>query len=173
MAPDSAPRPADWNGYGAEVLAVAAGVVTDAVDDIPDNAARPTGASVAISLENESGNYVALDLGGGRFAFYEHLKHGSVAVRVGERVTCGQVIGKLGNSGSSSIGPHLHFHVSDATSTLAAEGLPFEFSRFEHLGAFPTIAALISGDRWLANPDNQVHVRSVEMPGANAVIQFR
>jgi murein DD-endopeptidase MepM/ murein hydrolase activator NlpD len=173
MENSTAPRPADWNGYGAEVLAVANGVVAAAMDDIPENAPAPAGAVVPIALENASGNYVALDLGRGRFAFYEHLKRGSVAVKAGDRVKSGQVIGKLGNSGSSSIGPHLHFHVSDANSPLAAEGLPFVFKRFDQLGAFPSIEALISGERWLAAPDGQVNVRRLERPGANSVIRFR
>jgi murein DD-endopeptidase MepM/ murein hydrolase activator NlpD len=43
-------------------------------------------------------NYVTLDLGGSRYAFYEHLKHGSITVRRGDRVKSGQVIGLLGNS---------------------------------------------------------------------------
>ena len=67
---------------------------------------------------------MALDLGRGRFAFYEHLKRGSVAVKAGDRVKSGQVIGRLGNSGSSSIGPHLHFHVADANSPLARKASP-------------------------------------------------
>ena len=34
----------------------------------------------------------------------------------GQRVRRGDVIAKLGSSGSTSIGPHLHFHVADANS---------------------------------------------------------
>ncbi len=171
IQPAGTSRPADWNGYGTEVLAVADGVVAAALDDIADTQAAPGGAAVPVGIENESGNYVALALGGERFAFYEHLKHGSIAVKAGDRVKRGQVIAQLGNSGSSSIGPHLHFHVSDADSPVAAEGLPFMFTRFEQLGAFSSIDALVAGDRWL--PDGvgtKPHVR--EMPGANSVIQF-
>ncbi len=40
------------------------------------------------------------------------------------------MIAKLGSSGSTSIGPHLHFHVADASSLLAAEGMPFVFRQF-------------------------------------------
>jgi murein DD-endopeptidase len=173
MENKSAAPPPDWNGYGAEVMAVADGVVAAAMDDIPENAAAPAGAVVPVTPENASGNYVALDLGRGRFAFYEHLKRGSVAVKAGDRVKSGQVIGRLGNSGSSSIGPHLHFHVSDANSPLAAEGLPFVFKDFDHLGAFTSIGALIGGERWLADPDGQRNVRRLERPGATSVIQFR
>lgn len=172
MQRDGAPRPVDWNGYGTEVLAVADGVVAAALDDIADTDPAPTGAATPITIENESGNYVALALGRERFAFYEHLKHGSITVKAGDRVKRGQVIGRLGNSGSSSIGPHLHFHVSDASSPIAAEGLPFVFKRFDQLGAFSSIEALVSGERWLEDGDGRTNVRIRERPGANSVIRF-
>ncbi len=91
----------NWYGYSAEVLAVADAIVTEAKDDIAEDAALST---ARVALENASGNYIALDLGNGRYAFYEHLKHGSIKVKQGEKVKSGQVIALLGNSGSSSAG---------------------------------------------------------------------
>ena len=169
LEPAAASRPADWNGYGAEVLAVADGIVAAAMDDIADTA---PGTATPAGIENESGNYVALALGRERYAFYEHLQRGSVAVKAGARVTRGQVIGRLGNSGSSSMGPHLHFHVSDASSPIAAEGLPFVFTRFDQLGAFRSIEALVSGERWLEDGAGRTNARIRERPVANAVIRF-
>ena len=169
ILPDTATRPADWNGRGAEVLAVADAVVAAAMDDIPDNPDTPTTSSSPMAPEKASGNYVTLDLGRGRFAFYEHLLRGSVSVKAGDRVTSGQVIGRLGNSGSSSIGPHLHFHVSDANAPLGAEGLPFVFTRFEHLGAFPSLEALAAGIKWVSAPQG---ARRLEHPAASSVIRF-
>jgi murein DD-endopeptidase MepM/ murein hydrolase activator NlpD len=169
---DETRRGADWNGFGTEVLAVADAIVAAAMDDIPDNALPSGRPATPVKPENASGNYVALDLGGGRFAFYEHLKHGSVAVKAGDRVKSGQVIGRLGNSGSTSIGPHLHFHVSDANSLLGAEGLPFVFTRFEELGAFASLEALDAGEKWRANAGNRAQARTLEHPRANSVIRF-
>jgi murein DD-endopeptidase len=139
----------NWHGYGADVLAVADAVVADARDDIPE---QPTlvDARGPVSLENASGNYVALDLGSGRYAFYEHLQHRSIRVQRGQRVRQGQVLGLLGNTGSSSSGPHLHFHVSNAASPLGAEGLPFVLRRFEVQGI----------------------ERVEELPAANSVVRF-
>jgi hypothetical protein len=171
IEPSGAPPP-DWNGYGTEVLAVADASVAAAMDDIREEAAPAGGAGTPVPLETASGNYVALDLGGGRFAFYEHLKSGSVAVKTGERVTRGQVIGRLGKSGSTSIGPHLHFHVADANEPLAAEGLPFVFTRFEQLGAYRSLEALIDGEKWIPIPGGGA-VRERERPGENAVVRFR
>ncbi len=164
-------RIANWHGYAAEVLAVADGVVADARDDIPE-APSIGGATSPVALENASGNYVALDLGAGRYAFYEHLKHGSLKVRTGDRVRSGQVLGLLGNSGSSSSGPHLHFHVADASSTLAAEGVPYVFRSFDVLGAFGTIGAFASGEPWGAAPKAAGGHRSSELPAANVVVLF-
>lgn len=160
---------ANWHGYGAEVLAVADGVIATANDDIGDGSSGATGP---MPLENASGNYVTLDLGGGRYAFYEHLKHGSVRVKAGDRVKAGQVIGLLGNSGSSSSGPHLHFHVSDANATLAAEGLPYVFRSFDVVGAFDSIAAYGAGERWQPVAGATGGRRNHELPAPNAVVMF-
>jgi murein DD-endopeptidase MepM/ murein hydrolase activator NlpD len=51
----------------------------------------------------------------GLLAYYLHLKRGSVAVMRGQRVACGQLLGKVGSAGDSSM-PHLHFELSRVTS---------------------------------------------------------
>jgi hypothetical protein len=164
MVRDPAVRPDDWNGFGSDVLAVADGTVVAALDGTPDDTPKP------VALENASGNYVAIDIGDGRFAFYEHLQRGSLAVSAGERVVRGQVIARLGSSGSTSIGPHLHLHVADANSVLGAEGLPFVFREFAHLGAFASIDALVSGEKAsLTAGDRRVER---ERPAPNSVVRF-
>jgi murein DD-endopeptidase len=165
-------RPTDWNGFGSEVLAVADGIVAAAMDDVEENPSTPGASGPTITLANASGNYVAIDIGDGRIVFYEHLRHGSVVVKSGDRVKRGQVIGRLGNSGSSSIGPHLHFHVADANSLLGAEGVPFVFTSFQRLGAFRSIEGLVKGDAFIAAPPAPAHSRRMERPDPNAVIRF-
>ena len=54
------------------------------------------------------GYYVKIDHGNGIQTTYAHLD--SIAVVVGQKVSNGQQIGKVGNSGNSQ-GPHLHFEV--------------------------------------------------------------
>lgn len=123
-------------GYGADVLAVADGVIVSVRDGIPDNVPRADGRNVMpVPLTNEtiSGNWLALDVGGGRYAFYAHLIPGSIRVRAGQRVRRGEVLGRLGNSGNS-VGPHLHFHVGDAPTLNGGEGQPYVFSRYQVLG---------------------------------------
>jgi murein DD-endopeptidase len=152
------------NGFGADVLAVADGTIASALDDTPDDLPQP------VSPERASGNCVSIDLGGGRFAFYEHLQQGSVRVKTGEQVKRGQVIAKLGASGSTSIGPHLHFHVADRNSLLGAEGVPFVFSRFTTFGAFASIDALVTGAKW--QPAQLARPSATTRPAPNAVISF-
>ena len=155
-------------GYGAEVLAVADAVVAVTRDDVPESASIAAHPKHAIG--DATGNYVALDLGDGRYAFYEHLEPGSLKVKPGQRVKRGEVIAALGFTGDST-GPHLHFHVADANSPLGAEGVPFVFERFEVLGAYPDIGDLDSKP-WVPRVPGQTPRRSNEMPSSNTVIRF-
>jgi len=55
-----------------------------------------------------SGNYLLLSHHAGWTSFYGHLE--SVAVKRGQRVAVGTILGRSGNTGRST-GPHLHFSV--------------------------------------------------------------
>jgi peptidase M23-like protein len=131
-----------WPTYGQPVLAVADAKVVQAVDQY-DN--QVPGETVGITLENADGNHVILDLGGGRYAFYAHLKPGSVSVKKGETVKRGQQLAETGNTGSST-GPHLHFHVMDRPSALRANGLPYVFDRFTLDGQGPSVEDIVQLD---------------------------
>lgn len=168
---DAATRPANWNGFGADVLAVKDARVAAAVDGRPDADGNGR-ARETITRDNAAGNHIVLELGNGRFAFYEHLQQGSIAVRTGDRVTRGQTIARVGSSGSVSSGPHLHFHVADGSSPLGAEGVPFVLRTFRTTGAFPSIAAFAKGDTAAALPNGLAPSRSLERPAPNAVVQF-
>ncbi|MFN5324865.1 MAG: peptidoglycan DD-metalloendopeptidase family protein [Bacteroidota bacterium] len=54
------------------------------------------------------GNHVVISHGFGYETLYAHMN--SISVKSGQRVTRGDVIGELGNTGSST-GPHLHYEV--------------------------------------------------------------
>ena len=125
----------DWIGFGADVLAVADGVVREARDGIVDNVplVEPP-LPAGLGLPDVGGNYVVLQLGAKQFVHYMHLQRGSVSVQQGQRVRRGQVLGRVGNSGNTN-GAHLHFNVVDATSTEDAEGIPFTFDSFNVRGA--------------------------------------
>lgn len=141
--------PAQWYGYGADVLAVADATVATVGEGVAEPATLKEGTARKVPLEDAAGNYVALDLGDGRYAFYEHLKPGSITVKPGQRVRPGEVIGKLGFTGEST-GPHLHFHVSDANAPLDAEGLPYALSSWRVVGAYTSIEDFAEGRPWTA-----------------------
>jgi murein DD-endopeptidase len=122
-----------YHAYGAEALAVADGVVTAMKDGIPQNVPGIDSHAVAITMETIAGNHVIVDIGQGRYALYAHLQPGSLRVKVGDRVRRGQVLALVGNSGNTTE-PHLHFHLTDASSPLGAEGIPYAFESFGSRG---------------------------------------
>jgi murein DD-endopeptidase MepM/ murein hydrolase activator NlpD len=123
----------NYRAYGTEIHAVADGVVTQVGDGIPQNTPGAKSLAVPITLETIGGNHVIMDIGNGLFAFYAHMQPGSLRVKVGDKVTRGQVLGLLGNTGNSSE-PHLHFQICNANSELGSEGLPYAFASFEVQG---------------------------------------
>lgn len=62
-------------------------------------------------FENGSyGNYVKIKHDNGYYTLYGHMAYNTVRVSVGQRVSKGQVLGYMGNTGMS-YGGHLHFEV--------------------------------------------------------------
>jgi hypothetical protein len=156
--------------YGVNALAVNDGKVVAIMDGIPEN--TPASGRLAISpitLENVGGNYILIDIGNGKYAYYAHLIPGSLKVKVGDKVTRGQVIAKVGNSGNSSE-PHLHFHIVDKPTPIAADSIPYAFDEFNIYKANvinepkESYKVIIS-----ANPVEHVRLQSVL---ENTVMQF-
>jgi hypothetical protein len=124
----------DYPAYDAPILSVKGGKVVKAVDRYPD--LEPGVRDPDYTLEDAPGNHVIVDIGGGSYAIYAHLKPGSVTVKEGDHVGRGQVLGRLGNSGNTGA-PHLHFHVMDAPLPLGADhNLPYVFDSFRYQGYF-------------------------------------
>jgi len=159
---------ANWYGYNEPLHAVADGRVVAVVDGIVENVPLSPTRAVPINLETVGGNHVIIDLGGGAYAFYAHLIPGSPAVKVGDQVKRGQVIGRLGNSGNSDA-PHLHFHLGDAPSPLGTEGIPWMFERFELLDQVPSLMAVL-GPGWKGTGSATAKTR--ELPLENEVVRF-
>ena len=146
-----------YYAYGEKTVAVADGTVVVAQDGYPDNIPRtPAGfePAVPVTMDSIAGNRVVIDLGGGQFAYYAHLKPGSVRVKAGERVKRGQWLARVGNSGDARQ-PHLHFQLTNNADVMASEGLPHLFDQY-----------------WMKVGDGTWETRSREYPMGDVVIDF-
>ncbi|MDI3097137.1 M23 family metallopeptidase [Streptomyces sp. AN-3] len=122
--------------FGAPLLAVADGTVVRADDGQRDHLSRTSLPALLYLMLVEGsarelagarrivGNHLVLDLGGGTYAMYAHVRRGSFAVREGDRVRAGQLLARCGNSGNSTE-PHVHFQLMDGPDPDTARGVPF------------------------------------------------
>lgn len=98
------------DNYDVRVVAAADGEVIAAHDGEYDRCHGAAGSEVSCDGHPKVANSVTLRHADGIVTKYWHLKKGSVAVKVGERVACGALLGFVGSSGESA-SPHLHFGV--------------------------------------------------------------
>ncbi len=122
------PGSTSWKDFlkGRDIVAAADGVVVSTADGYFDQCGGGfcDGATAF-------GNYVRILHNDGNYTYYAHMKKGSVAVSMGDNVTCGQVIGKIGSSGNSTA-PHLHFEVrSSADDGNPNDGKPKSIDPYE------------------------------------------
>jgi murein DD-endopeptidase MepM/ murein hydrolase activator NlpD len=164
----------NYSDYGADVLAVADAKVVSVLNNLEDQVPGRLPEPSSITIETVDGNHVVLDLGGGRFAFYAHLQRNSVKVHPGDQVKKGAVLGKLGNTGNTSA-PHLHFHIMNRPSPIAADGIPyvidaFDFSGQVDIAAFDAAPGL-TGD-WGKGRSTKPEKRDREFPLNLNIINF-
>jgi murein DD-endopeptidase MepM/ murein hydrolase activator NlpD len=115
-------RLADHPCYGKPILAPADGRVVWAADgarELPP---------FRDSRKHEAGNFVILEHAPDEFSEFRHLQRGSVAVKVGDNVRAGQIIGRCGNSGNA-VTPHLHFGFLGSYDPIATR--PMRFSNYQ------------------------------------------
>lgn len=93
---------------GVSVLAAAPGRVRGVRDGMPDMSTRDPAAPPLDG--RDCGNGVAIVHADGWETQYCHMRQGSIAVREGDTVQAGDVLGQIGLSGNTEF-PHLHLSV--------------------------------------------------------------
>jgi Peptidase family M23 len=147
-------RVEQYYGFGEDVLAVADGAVVSIRDGMQDE--TPFVFMAPKSMADYGGNNLILEIAPNVFAWYAHLRQGSITVKVGDAVKARAPIAKLGNTGPSE-GPHLHLGLLDKPDPIAGRSLPFVFGGFTLAGAVDLDAS--NGDRLVILPDSR-QVRS-------------
>ncbi|MDX2108533.1 MAG: M23 family metallopeptidase [Candidatus Melainabacteria bacterium] len=157
--------------YEQKIISVADGEVVDVVDQFEDQIPDKPGR---IKIADAGGNYAIVKIGENKYAFYAHMKKGSIKVKIGDTLTRGQEIGLVGNAGNSS-GPHLHFHVCDNASPLFANGVPFVIDQFNVQGKYKSEEEFFKADE---QNKTQVIVDELkgkhekQMPLAGLIVDF-
>jgi murein DD-endopeptidase MepM/ murein hydrolase activator NlpD len=111
------------------------------------------------------GNFVSLQHGSGMGTGYGHMSR--IAVRDGQRVSQGQVIGYVGSTGLST-GPHLHYEVYKNGQAIDPKGVSFittaqlagaELARFK-----ASLARLLSVRAGVPAPMKPASVKTAALP---------
>lgn len=159
----------DYEYFGDEIYSVADGTVVGIQDGLPEQI--PGKLPEDATIQMAGGNYVVVDIGNGRFAFYAHMQPGSLKVKKGDTVKRGQVLGLLGNSGNTDT-PHLHFHVMDGPSPLLANGLPYVFTAFTGQGRITDEQPLFTGGVSNVDPAVSAGPHKNQLPLNLEVVSF-
>ena len=151
--PGDGADPASWYAYGEPVLAAADGEVVAVRDGAVQLHATPGeaqthyrqrfGEAMEAGLQTDfraalAGNLVTLrhvrEGGAVEYTSYAHLKPGSIKVKPGARVSAGQVIAEVGDTGDAPVA-HLHFQVNAGPDPFFSRSLPFTFTDTRWVGA--------------------------------------
>lgn len=167
--------------YGSDIIAVADGTISSAVDKLAANVpgvlpANDPVLGPQITVETVDGNHIVQDIGGGAYAFYAHLELGSLLVKPGDTVKKGQVIAKLGNTGNANVS-HMHFHLMNGPSVLGSDGIPYVLDSFEYDGQVSTDDLLaaddyMTGSNYLSGQAAAPEPRTDELPMSLAIVNF-
>jgi len=114
----------DYYAFGKELIAPCDGEVVLVVEGVKDNI---PGISNPVYVP---GNTVIIKTENNEYLFFAHFKQHSIAVKQGQKIKQGQLLGLCGNTGNSSE-PHLHFHVQNVEDTNSATGVKCYFDKIQ------------------------------------------
>lgn len=123
-------------GFGQSVLAPIGGIVVATQQSAADHSTQRGLPSVRYALSQRSriggswtsaaGNHVLIESSGIVVAIC-HLQRDSIAVRDGQEVRTGDLLGRCGNSGNSTE-PHVHLQAMDGREPASARAVRLSFS---------------------------------------------
>jgi urea transporter/murein DD-endopeptidase MepM/ murein hydrolase activator NlpD len=125
----------DYYAFQKPILSPISGWVTRVVSDLPDCAVGE------VDHDSNWGNHVILYDDRGFYVEISHFAQNSIAVKQGDRINQGELLGRCGNSGYSPQ-PHIHIQVQ-FTPELGAATVPFSFTN------------LLVNDRFMAECEPQ------------------
>jgi hypothetical protein len=118
--PDNSTDKTAYYSWGEDVLSSGTGTVVNV---------RTSRIDQEIGMYDPAepvGNFVVIQHGPALFSLYGHMMQSSATVSIGDPVSAGQVIGRIGNSGYSTA-PHIHFQYMDNADMSIGKGLPALF----------------------------------------------
>lgn len=130
----------DYYAFGKELIAPSDAEVVLVVDGIKDN--KP-GELNPIYIP---GNTVILKTDIDEYLFFAHFKQNSIAVKQGQKVKQGDLLGLCGNSGNSSEA-HIHFHIQNVEDMVKATGAKTYFSEIFVNGELKNEYSPIKGEK--------------------------
>jgi hypothetical protein len=118
--PDNSLTKEEYYSWGEDILSAGTGTVVNVRTNLIDQEIG------TYDLNEPAGNIVVIRHGPALFSFYGHMMQSSATVSIGDPVSAGQVIGRIGNSGYSTA-PHIHFQYMDNMDMMLGKGLPALF----------------------------------------------
>jgi hypothetical protein len=132
----------NWYGWGENIYAPTDGTVIVARDGLKERQRLRLISDLSVVIKNALffnpekrdlhpvlGNHLIIETPDG-YAFLAHLQNGSIQVEEGQKVSAGDLLGRVGHSGNSTA-PHLHFQMMDSSDLLTAQGIPCAFECYE------------------------------------------
>ncbi len=94
---------------------------------------RPSKEDGVLDIRPNAGNHVMIKCDSGCIVFMAHLKKNSISVEQGQRVSEGEQVGLIGNSGNTTA-PHLHINIFDQIEDpFTSKLMQFVFSDYQML----------------------------------------
>ena len=146
----------DYYAFGKDLIAPCDGEVVLVVDGVKDNV---PGVLNPIYVP---GNTVIIKTTNNEYLFFAHFKQHSIAVKQGQKLKQGQLLGLCGNSGNSSE-PHLHFHIQNVEDMNSATGVKCYFDKILYIpvGLTPSFRFYLTPSFRTFDPQNVHNIPAV------------